>query len=153
MKILDQKGLSGLVNMMLHLIFFGGAGILVSLPWTVKWYMGVMPYESAGNYAFLLAFFAITGVFALMIVYQLIRIFRTLNRHDPFQWDNVRSLKRMALASFLISAGYVVKMIFFNSFLTVILVMVFVIAGFFSIILAEVFRQAVAVKEENDLTI
>lgn len=67
--------------------------------------------------------------------------------------DNVKSLNRIALSSFLISAAYVVKVVFFNSFLTIILAMVFVIAGFFSIILAEVFRQAVIVKEENDLTI
>ncbi|WP_010630366.1 DUF2975 domain-containing protein [Sporolactobacillus vineae] len=153
MKILDQNGLSGLVNGLLHLILLGGAVIFVSLPWSVKWYMNVLPYESSENYAFLLAFFAITGLFALTIVYELIRIFRTLNRHDPFQWDNVHSLRKIAVASFLIAAGYIVKMIFFNSFLTVILVMVFVIAGFFSIILAEVFRQAVIVKEENDLTI
>lgn len=31
--------------------------------------------------------------------------------------------------------------------------MVFIITGFFSIILGEVFRQAVVVKQENDLTI
>lgn len=67
--------------------------------------------------------------------------------------DNVKSLKHIAVASFVISAAYVVKIFVFNSFLTIILAMVFVIAGFFSIILAEVFRQAVEVKEENDLTI
>jgi hypothetical protein len=153
MQILDQKGLSGLVNWLLHLIFLGGIGIFISLPWSVKWYMGVLPSEAGEDYGFLLAFLAITGLLALLIVFELIRIFRTLNRHNPFMWDNVRSLKKMAVASFLISAAYVIKIIFFNSFLTVILVMVFIIAGFFSIILAEVFRQAVVVKEENDLTI
>ena len=67
--------------------------------------------------------------------------------------DNVKSLKRIAVSSFIIAAAYIIKIFTFHSFLTVILAMVFVIAGFFSIILAEVFRQAVAVKEENELTI
>jgi len=56
-------------------------------------------------------------------------------------------------ACYAISACYVVKTIFYISFLTVIIAMVFIIAGLFCTILSEVFRQAVIVKEENDLTI
>jgi hypothetical protein len=67
--------------------------------------------------------------------------------------DNVRSLKRMGIASFLIAFCYILKILLYNSFMTIILVMVFTIAGFFSIILAEVFHQAVIAKEENDFTI
>ena len=67
--------------------------------------------------------------------------------------DNVKSLTHIAISSFIVAVLYIVKILFFNSFLTIILAMVFVIAGLFTIILAEVFQQAVNVKEENDLTI
>ncbi|RYM07108.1 DUF2975 domain-containing protein [Sporolactobacillus sp. THM7-7] len=153
MKILDEKGLSGLVKRLLDLIFLGGIGIFLSLPWSVKWYISLLENGVSENYWFLLFFLYITGFLALLIVNEIRRIFKTLNRRNPFMMDNVNSLKRIAVASFLISAAYIVKIIFFNSFMTIILVMVFIIAGFFSIILAEVFRQAVIVKEENDLTI
>lgn len=105
------------------------------------------------DYYFLLGFLFSTGFLGLVIINEIRRIFKTLNRKNPFMMDNVRSLKRIAGASFIIAALYIFKIVFYNSFLTIILMMGFVIAGFFSIIFAEVFRQAVVVKEENDLTI
>ncbi|MGI6777709.1 MAG: DUF2975 domain-containing protein [Acetivibrionales bacterium] len=153
MLILDEKGLSGIVKRILDLIFIGGIVIVISLPWSVKWYIGRLIFGTSEKYVFMLVFLYITGFFALVIVYEIRNIFKTLNRRNPFMMDNVKSLKHIAVASFVISAAYVVKIFVFNSFLTIILAMVFVIAGFFSIILAEVFRQAVEVKEENDLTI
>ena len=67
--------------------------------------------------------------------------------------DNVKSLNRIGWSCFIIAAAYILKIFFYNSVLTVIITMVFIIAGLLSIVLAEVFRQAIAVKEENDLTI
>ncbi|MCO7124740.1 DUF2975 domain-containing protein [Sporolactobacillus shoreicorticis] len=153
MVILDEKGLSGYVKRLLDLIFIGGIAILLSLPWSVSWYMDQLSYGTNRNYWFLLIFLYVTGIFALQIVYEVRRIFKTLNRHNPFMMDNVISLKRIAIDSFIISFCYMVKVVCFNSFFTIIIAMIFIIAGFFSIILAEVFRQAVVVKEENDLTV
>ena len=153
MLILDEKGLSGIVKRFLDLIFIGGIVVLLSLPISLKWYTGMLNEGTTEKYWFLLPFLYITGFFALVIVNEIRRIFKTLNRKNPFMMDNVKSLNRTAISSFIISAAYVVKTILFNSFLTIILAMVFIIAGFLTIILAEVFRQAVSVKEENDLTI
>ncbi|HEX3030204.1 MAG TPA: DUF2975 domain-containing protein [Clostridia bacterium] len=108
---------------------------------------------SSENYYFLLGLLYVSGVFCLLIVNDIRRIFKTLNRRNPFMMDNAKSLNRIAVESFLIAASYIVKIIFYNSFLTIIIVMIFIIAGLFSIVFAEVFRQAVIVKEENDLTI
>jgi hypothetical protein len=115
--------------------------------------MDQLSYETNRNYWFLLIFLYVTGLLALQIVYEVGRIFKTLNRHNPFMMDNVHSLRQIAIASFIISICYIVKVVLFNSFFTIIIAMIFIIAGFFSIILAEVFRQAVVVKEENDLTV
>jgi hypothetical protein len=154
MIILGEKGLSGMVKYLLDLIFVGGIGIFISLPFSLKWYLNYMYGGVSDNiYYFLLALLYVTGVLALMIVNEIRKIFKTLNRKNPFEMDNVHSLNRIAVASFFIAFFYVFKIIFFTSVLTIILVMVFIIAGFFSVILAEVFRQAVTVKEENDFTI
>lgn len=152
MKILDEKGLSGIVKRMLELIFLGGAAIVIGLPFLLKWYIGHF-FGTNEQYEFLLPFLYVNGALALWIVFEVRRIFITLNKRNPFARSNVTSLKRIAAASFLISAAYVVKIIFFNTFMTIILAMVFIIAGLFSIVLAEVFHQAILVKEENDLTI
>ncbi|MGF7060439.1 DUF2975 domain-containing protein [Brassicibacter mesophilus] len=154
MKILGEKSLSAIVKRLLDLIFIGGIMITLSLPISLKWYLN-HTYEGSNVkiYYFLIILLSVTGILALIIVNEIRKIFNTLKRKDPFVLGNVKSLKRMGIAAFLISFAYIFKIIFYNSFMTVIVLMVFVIAGFFSIILAEVFRQAVIFKEENDLTI
>ena len=153
MVILDQKGFSGIVKHILDLIFLGGIGIFLSLPFALKWYLGLMYTRTSENYSFLLGFLFVTGIFALVVVNEIRKLLINLNQRNPFILDNVKSLNRIAISCLLIAACYVLKVIFYNSFLTIIVTMVFIITGFFSIILAEVFRQAVVVKEENDLTI
>lgn len=153
MKILDEKGLSGILKHLLELVMLGGAVIIAFLPLLLKRYLGSLYFGTDEKYWFLLPFLYITGFLAMIILYNIRRILKTLGRKNPFMADNVKSLKHTAVASFLIAALYVLKIIFFNSFLTIILAMVFIIAGLFMIVLAEVFDQAVKVKEENDLTI
>lgn len=82
-----------------------------------------------------------------------LKIFKTLNGENPFVLENVKNLNIMGVFSFLIALFYGFKMFVFNSFLTIIVVIVFTIAGFFSIILGEVFKEAVEAKKENDFTI
>ncbi|MFZ5988713.1 MAG: DUF2975 domain-containing protein [Bacillota bacterium] len=152
MAILDERGLSGIVKKVLDIVFIGGILVTLSLPFSLKWAFDTnLTYNE--NYYFLLGFLYVTGFLALIIVNEIRKIFKTLNRRDPFSMDNVKSLKRIGTASFVISAAYFVKIIFFISILTIVMSMLFIIIGLFSIILAEVFHQAVLVKEENDLTI
>jgi hypothetical protein len=153
MIILDQKGFSGIVKYILDLVFVGGIGMLLSLPIALKWYLGLLYTRTSENYNFLLGFLFITGIFALAVVNEIRKLLKNLNKKNPFIIDNVKSLNRIAISCLLIAACYVIKIIFYNSFLTIIVTMVFIITGFFSIILGEVFRQAVVVKQENDLTI
>jgi len=153
MMILDQRGFSGIVKHILDLIYIGGIGILLSLPVSLKWYLGLMYTTTSENYYFLLGFLFITGIFALVVVNEIRKLLMNLNKRNPFIMENVKSLNHIALACLIIAACYVIKIIFYNSFLTIIVTMVFIIAGCFSIILAEVFRQAIIFKEENELTI
>lgn len=154
MRIIGEKSLSSFVKILLDLILVGGIGIFLTLPVSLKWYYAIT-FEniSADIYWFLLGLLYVTGVFALLLVYEIRRIFKSLNGHEPFIMDNVKSLNSMGIYSFIISFCYIFKIFFFNSVATIIIVMIFVIAGFFSIILAEVFRQAVEAKQENDLTV
>lgn len=153
MKILDEKGLSGIIKRLLDLMFIGGIAIILGLPFVLQWYISLLRGNTGELYSFLLPFLYLTGILALIIVNELRKVFKTLNRMDPFRMDNVKSFKTMSVCCFAISVLYIVKVITFNSFLTIILTMVFVIGGFLLLILAEVFRQAAMVKEENDLTI
>ncbi len=152
MALLNEKGLSGIVKKLIDLVFLGGIGIVVFLPYLIKLAFR-LGFGRDENYWFLLVFLYITGFFALVIVYELKRIFKSINNRNPFAMDNVKSLKRIAYASFIIAVAYFVKVIFFISVLTTVMSMLFIIIGLFSLVLSEVFHQAVIVKEENDLTI
>ena len=153
MVILGERGLSGIVKGILDLILLGGLVIYISLPYALKWYMNTIYRTNTENYYFLLGFLYLTGIVCLGLVNELRKIFRTLNRKNPFMIDNVKSLNRVGLACFVIAAAYIIKIFCYNSVLTAIIAMVFIIAGLFAVVLAEVFKQAIAVKEENDLTV
>lgn len=153
MVILGERGLSGIVKRILDFIFLGGLGIYIALPVALKWYMNTIYRTNTENYYFLLGFLYLTGIVCLGLVYEIRKIFKTLNRKNPFMMDNVKSLNRVGWACFIIAAAYIIKIFCYNSVLTAIIAMVFIIAGLFAVVLAEVFRQAIAVKEENDLTV
>ncbi|RCX17477.1 DUF2975 family protein [Anaerobacterium chartisolvens] len=153
MAILGEKGLSGIVKRLLDLVFIGGIGIYAGIPIVLKWYMEFIYSRSSESYPFLMVFLYVTGVPCLWAVYEVRKIFKTLNRMNPFMADNVKSLNHLSVTCFIIAVAYVVKIIYYPSFLTVIVAMLAVIGGLFLVVLAEVFHQAVKVKEENDLTV
>jgi hypothetical protein len=106
------------------------------------------------------------GIALLSIMYYLIRIIDTLINVTPFVWDNVKSLKRIAVACFVISGSYFINF-FVNAqykdfrFVTIdirgvhtyIEFLIFFFAGCFIMVLVQVFKQAVRLKEENDFTV
>lgn len=147
------KKLSSFVKLFLDLVFAGGIFLYISLPFTLKWYFNLLSNTSGENYYFMMGFLYISGLFCLSIVYELRKIFKTLTAMNPFIMENVKSLKSMAISGFAVAVCYIVKVIFYNTILTMIVTMIFIIAGLFAFILSEVFRQAVIFKEENDLTI
>ena len=80
-------------------------------------------------------------------------MFRTVLSEDPFVKDNVYSLKRMGGCAFGIAVLMLVRLFFVITPAALVLVAVFAIAGLFSLVLSQVFDQAVTYKQENDLTI
>lgn len=156
MKIIGKNGMCGLVEWMIHCIFVGGIGIWISLPWSLPWVMGTIKpqYEYGGLFfKFMMIFLYVTGVFALGIVWETRKFFHSVNQNEPFIYENVKALKRISYFSFVIALCYGVKILPYPTILTIVIAMVFMIVGCFSLVLAEVFRQAVDVKQENDLTI
>lgn len=97
--------------------------------------------------------FMVAGVFALAILRELCLVFQTVIKKNPFVRGNVISLKKMGYFAFVIALAMGVKLFFVVTPATLILVLVFIIAGLFSHVLSQVFDQAVTYKLENDLTI
>ena len=95
----------------------------------------------------------VLGLLAILIIGELRKMFRTVLQNDAFVIENVVSLKRMGTYSFLISAICLVRTLLYLTIAMMTLILVFIIAGLFSKVLAFVFEKAIQYKEENDLTI
>ena len=93
------------------------------------------------------------GVFALLILWELRKMMRTVVDGNCFVSANVQSLKRMSRCAALIAVFMLGSNLSAPTLTAGAMTLVFIIAGLFSRVLAGVFQEAVRYKEENDLTI
>lgn len=137
---------------MLDFMYFAGYVVIITLPASIRFY-GTMNSYFAENYYSLCVIFFLSGVFALLIVQQLRRMIRTVINDDCFIRENVVSLEKMSIYSFFIAVITACRLFIYLTPAVLIIILVFVIAGLFSKVLAGVFDKAVTYKLENDLTI
>ncbi len=137
---------------LLDFMFYSGILVTVSLPFSMK-YIGRYLEDVRQNYISVVVIFAIMGILALLLLNELRKMFRTILNENCFVLENVASLRRMGDISFFIAAMSVVRCVVYLTVSMLVIILVFLIAGMFSKVLAMVFEEAVRYKEENDLTI
>jgi uncharacterized membrane protein YqjE len=102
----------------------------------------------------------------VFILYCLKKILKSVIKAGPFNMSNVKSLKNIALSCFIITICYLINFFYNNQFKSFRLIeisptgihtdtefLIFFFAGCFVLILAQIYKQAVEVKEENDFTV
>lgn len=139
-------------KVLLDFMFYSGIVVCITVPFSFR-FVGRYYKIFDRFYLPLCIIFIIAGIFALAILWELRRIFQTVIKGDPFVRENVRSLKRMGICAFAISLAMATRLFFVITPAALVLVAVFSIAGLFSLVLSQVFDQAVTYKQENDLTI
>jgi len=139
-------------KLLLDFMFFSGIIVCLSVPFLFK-IAGKYIGSFDRFYIPLCIIFILAGIFALAILLELRRMFKTVINENPFIRENVISLKKMGFYAFIIAVLMGIKLFFTVTFTTLVLILVFIIAGLFSLVLSQVFDQAVTYKVENDLTI
>lgn len=137
---------------LIDFMFFTGIVVVIGVPFIFRFAEKYINFMEEYYIPFCILFM-IAGGFALAILWELRNMFKTVIRENPFVRENVRSLKRMGIYAFFIAVLMAVRLIFIITAAALVLVAVFVIAGLFSMVLSQVFDQAVTYKQENDLTI
>ncbi|WP_026529067.1 DUF2975 domain-containing protein [Butyrivibrio sp. VCD2006] len=146
----------------LDIIFYLGIIIEITVPFTLRRAVDftVETFGSASEYApikdhFLFAVVSImlAGLFALLIIYELRKMMKTVIEDNCFIQDNVTSLYRMGNYAFAITVVKFMRVFVYFTLAGVVTAGVFCFAGILSKVLAKVFDRAVRYKEENDLTI
>ena len=133
-------------------MFYMGIIVIITLPLTIKLYGHYNTYF-AENYYSLCVIFFLSGIFAVLILRELRKMFRSVLNDDCFIRENVICLERMSIYSFFIAVITACRLFLYLTPAVLIVILVFVIAGLFSKVLARVFDKAVTYKLENDLTI
>lgn len=147
-----NKRLVRFTKILLDCMFYFGIALTLSIPALFNVFGRYMETFHR-HYAAQCAVYMLSGVLCLVIVWELRKMFITVLKEDAFVENNARSLKRMGKASFLASFLSLIRLPLSPTPATVVICIVFAIAGLFSIVLCQVFEQAVKYKQENDLTI
>jgi hypothetical protein len=101
----------------------------------------------------LMILFVLSGLCTIYILFTLKRMYKTLLGANPFVWENVKNLRRIAVACALIALMFSVRVFFFFSVGTVLIVIIFSVGCLFCLTLKDLFKQAIAYKEENEWTV
>ena len=97
-----------------------------------------------------------------MLLWQARRILGTLTNAMPFRQENVDSMRRAAVCCFCIAGASLVRICwgfwFYQSLrplltYNALFFPLFLMGGLLCMVMSALFRQAAALKEENDLTI
>ena len=147
-----KRNLTMWTKYLLDFMFYSGILVTATLPFTVRQIGKVFPHMTE-HYAETVIIYFVLGIAALALIRELRRIFRTVLREDCSVQENVDSPGRMGNWSFFIAGMSVVRCIVYMAVAMSVVILVFVIAGLFSKVLACVFQEAVRYKLENDLTI
>lgn len=137
---------------LLDLMYFAGIFVTVTLPFSIKFYGKYNSYFRDNFYSLLVVLF-LSGIFAVLIIHELRKMFRSVVNDDCFIRENVSSLDKMSTYSFCIALITTCRLFIYITPAVFIIILVFVIAGLFSKVLARVFDKAVTYKLDNDLTI
>ncbi len=137
---------------LLDLMYYCGILVTFTLPFSIRFYGKYNSYFSNNFYSLLIVFF-LSGIFAVFIIKQLRKMFQSVLNDDCFIRENVESLEKMSIYSFFIAVITACRLFIYITPAVMIVILVFVIAGLFSKVLAQVFDKAVTYKLENDLTI
>lgn len=137
---------------LLDFMYYSGIFVIVTLPFSIKFYGNYNSYFKNNYYSLLVVLF-LSGIFAVLIIGELRKMFRSVLNDDCFIRENVISLEKMSTYSFFISVITACRLFIYITPAVLILILVFIIAGLFSKVLAQVFDRAITYKLENDLTI
>lgn len=150
---MKKESIVRITKFLLDFMFFAGILVTVSLPFTVSWITDLYPSVIRTHYTEYVIIYFSLGLLAIAILGELRKMFRTVLKGDCFVYDNVVSLQRMGTYSFMIAAISLVRNLIYLTNAMSVVILVFLVAGLFSKVLAFVFEDAVRYKEENDLTI
>lgn len=151
MKMIGKNGLSRFIEGALWVLMAVIVVLLLTLPFSITWVTDRTPEDP--YYFKYLVILAYSGVMAELVLWQCRGMIRNVNKGKAFSENTVRRLRIAATELLVLAAFYAATMFWMSKFFMAFLFVVFVIGACLLLVLAEIFRQAISYKEENDMTI
>ena len=141
-----------ITKILVDIMFFGGIAACIAVPFAMPHLLAFTgtPAEFRMVYTFI---FIGSGICAVYIAYQLKCMFRTLLGGNPFVSQNVSGFRKCAVASAVIAAIFLGRLILWFTISATLIMLVFAILSLFCLTLKDLFKQAVAYKEDADWTV
>ena len=147
------RKLSGVMEIAAWFLMIADLGLMIGLPWITE----MLTSQPRGAYLYnqYLVFLYVTGVVAELILWQCRGIMRNVTQKMPFCADTVKRLRKIGWMAVVLAVVWMVLVLCFEvfKFLMTFLALMFAFIGVVLFVFAELFAQATAYKEENDMTI
>ena len=157
MKILGKRGLSGALEFVMLTLAAAMLVCMAAMPWLIKFvangYDRADRFGLTTHYTESVIFFDYCALFAAGALWQCARILRNINREQPFVSDNVARLRKIAICFAAEAFGFALASIVIHTISLPVFALLFAVFALLMLVCAELFRRAVAYKEENELTI
>lgn len=127
--------------------------LTLTLPWTIPAITEEQPGLPGLWYEKYLVVLLVSGVLAILILWQARAILHIINHGNPFVREMVRRLRVIGVESLILAAFYFCAVFVVTKFFMVAVFVAFSVIGLILFVFAQLFDQAIAFKEENDMTI
>lgn len=151
MKLIGKRGVTGAMVVIVTILMLFGAAILAAMPWWLKAYLTQRGMAEYFVHYFVLIL--ISGLIAEVVMWKGRCLMSNINNIGPFIMDNAKILRHIGACCAAVTAEYIVAVPFIPSVFTVLIALAFAVVTLLCFVFAELFRQAVTFKEENELTI
>ena len=155
MDVTGEKGIGKILKIILQICFYTGIASLIILPFVLNYFgfkLGASAFIVYPN-----------GIVLLVITKQFIKLFDSLQRNTPFSEENVKTMKKAGITSFVGAIFWLLDLMYEIVlaksdeiiFMVTLIFLCFLYLGVTVAlyILAELFKQAIEYKKENELTI
>ena len=153
MQTVGKKGLSGIIEIALDALMIIALGLMISLPWSISAVTREIPGASGFWYEKYLVVLLFSGLLAECVLWQARGVMHNVNNGRSFSHDTVRRLRLIGIDCLVLALFYFLAVFFVTKFFKVVVFVAFSVIGLILFVFAELFRQATAYKEENDMTI
>lgn len=153
MKLVGKRRLSGALEVLTWVLMAASVGMVISLKWILDFMMQFNSDPAHWRPLYLVTL-SVSGVFAVLILWQIRGILHNANRDTIFSMNSVKRMRIAGVEALLMAAFYIVMLfVGMTKFSVGLVALIFAFFGLIALIFSEFFVEAVDYKKENDMTI